>query len=171
MPPLTRSRSKSSSAGTTTTWGVKTPVWQRPQDLVAESVSYLALPTGIDVRADLSGLEIYADPMVKKVFYNLIDNAVRHGGSVTEVRFSCTRAGQDLLIVCEDDGTGIPDGEKEAIFRETYKRRYGHGLFLVAGGILGITGMTIRETGRSGTGARFEITVPNGAYRFEGERE
>ncbi|WP_074370260.1 MASE3 domain-containing protein [Methanoculleus chikugoensis] len=150
--------------------GVKAPVWQKPQDLVAESVSYLALPTGIDVRADLSGLEIYADPMVKKVFYNLIDNAVRHGGSVTEVRFSCTRAGPDLLILCEDDGTGIPDGEKEAIFRETYKRRYGHGLFLVAG-ILGITGMTIRETGRSGTGARFEIIVPNGAYRFEGERE
>ena len=89
---------------------------------------------------------------------------------MTEVRFSCTRAGPDLLILCEDDGTGIPDGEKEAIFRETYKRRYGHGLFLVAG-ILGITGMTIRETGEPGKGARFEITVPNGAYRFKGERE
>jgi len=74
---------------------------------------------------------------VKKVFYNLIDNAVRHGGTVTEVRFSCARAGQDLLLLCEDDGAGIPEGEKEAIFGETYKRR--HGLFLVAG-ILGITG-------------------------------
>lgn len=150
--------------------GVMAPVWQRPQDLVAESVSDLGLPAGVDLRADFPALEIYADPMVKKVFYNLIDNAVRHGGSVTEIRFSCARAGQDLLIVCEDDGPGIPDGEKEAIFRETYKRRYGHGLFLVAG-ILGITGMTIRETGESGKGARFEITVPNGAYRFEGERE
>ncbi|WP_245526559.1 MASE3 domain-containing protein [Methanoculleus marisnigri] len=150
--------------------GVKVPAWQRPQDLIAESVSYLALPTGIDVHADFPDLEVYADPMVKKVFYNLIDNAVRHGESVTEIRFSCARAGQDLLILCEDDGTGIPDGEKEAIFRETYKRRYGHGLFLVAG-ILGITGMTIRETGVFGKGARFEITVPNGGWRFEGERE
>ncbi|MCC7555473.1 MAG: PAS domain S-box protein [Methanoculleus marisnigri] len=150
--------------------GVAAPVWQRPQDLIAESVSDLGLPAGVDLRADFPALEIYADPMVKKVFYNLIDNAVRHGGSVTEIRFSCARAGQDLLILCEDDGTGIPDGEKEAIFRETYKRRYGHGLFLVAG-ILGITGMTIRETGEPGKGARFEITVPNGAYRFKGERE
>ncbi|MCK9306825.1 MAG: HAMP domain-containing histidine kinase, partial [Methanoculleus sp.] len=144
--------------------GVREPAWQRPEDLVRESVADLALPAGVRVRADLAGLEIYADPMVKKVFYNLIDNAVRHGGTVTEVRFSCMRSGQDVLIFCEDDGTGIPDDEKEAIFRETYRRRHGHGLFLVSG-VLGITGITIRETGVSGEGARFEITVPNGAYR------
>lgn len=150
--------------------GLKEPAWQQPEVLIRESVAELTLPAGVRVRADLGGLEIYADPMVKKVFYNLIDNAVRHGGSVTEIRFSCARAGQDLTIICEDDGNGIPGGEKEAIFRETYKRRYGHGLFLVAG-ILGITGMTIRETGVPGEGARFEITVPKGAYRFERERE
>jgi PAS domain S-box-containing protein len=145
--------------------GVAEPAWQRPEDLVRESVADLALPAGVRVRVDLAGLEIYADPMVKKVFYNLIDNAVRHGGAVTEVRFSCMRSGQDLLIFCEDDGTGIPDGEKEAIFGETYRRRHGHGLFLVSG-ILGITGIAIREAGVSGEGARFEIMVPNGAYRF-----
>lgn len=129
--------------------GVKEPAWQRPADLIRESARDLGLPAG--VRVDLGDLEIYADPMVKKVFFNLIDNAVRHGGEVTEIRFSCARSGQDLLIFCEDDGNGIPDGEKGAIFRETYKRRHGHGLFLVAG-ILGITGMTIRETGVAGEG-------------------
>jgi len=30
---------------------------------------------------------------------------------------------------------------------------------------LDITGITIRETGESGNGARFEMTVPKGAYR------
>lgn len=144
--------------------GVKAPAWQRPKDLIRESVADLALPAGVRVRTDLAGLEVYADPMVKKVFYNLIDNAVRHGGAVTEVRFSYVKCGQDLLILCEDDGTGIPESEKEAIFREAYKRRYGHGLFLVSG-ILGITGMTIRETGVFGEGARFEIRVPNGGWR------
>jgi len=147
--------------------GMKAPVWQRPEDLIGESVSDLALPAEVRVQTDLADLEIYADPMVKKVFFNLIDNAVRHGGRVTEVRFSYARSGHDLLILCEDDGNGIPDGEKEAIFRETYKRRYGHGLFLVSG-ILGITGITIRETGISGKGARFEIRVPSGGYRFGG---
>ncbi len=92
------------------------------------------------------------------------NNAARHGEKVTEIRFSSTRSGQDLVIVCEDDGIGIPDEEKEAIFRPAYKRRHGHGLFLVAE-ILGITGISIRETGVFGEGARFEIRVPNGGWR------
>jgi PAS domain S-box-containing protein len=145
--------------------GIAAPAWQRPADLIRESAAELCLPTGVRVRVDLGDLEIYADPMVKKVFYNLIDNAVRHGGTVTEIRFSCVKSGQDLTIVCEDDGDGIPEGEKEAIFGGTYKRRYGHGLFLVTE-ILGITGMTIRETGVAGEGARFEVRVVNGGWRF-----
>jgi len=32
--------------------------------------------------------------------------------------------------------------------------------------ILSITGITITETGEPGKGARFEITVPKGGYRF-----
>jgi len=60
---------------------------------------------GVRVLTDLAGLEVYADPMVQKVFYNLIDNAVRHGGAVTEVRFSWMRSGQDLVIICEDDAS------------------------------------------------------------------
>ena len=32
--------------------------------------------------------------------------------------------------------------------------------------ILSITGITIHETGTYGKGARFELAVPKGAYRF-----
>lgn len=32
--------------------------------------------------------------------------------------------------------------------------------------LLAISGMTIAETGEAGTGARFELTVPKGMYRF-----
>jgi len=39
------------------------------------------------------------------------------------------------------------------------------GLFL-GGEILAITGITITENGTPGKGARFEITVPKGMYRF-----
>jgi hypothetical protein len=40
----------------------------------------------------------------------------------------------------------------------------GFGLFL-AREILGTTGLTIRETGTFGTGARFEIMIPGDLYR------
>ena len=41
------------------------------------------------------------------------------------------------------------------------------GLFFVRE-ILDLTGITIRETGEPGNGARFEIAVPKGMYRFTG---
>jgi signal transduction histidine kinase len=41
----------------------------------------------------------------------------------------------------------------------------GLGLFL-SREILAITGITITENGTPGKGARFEITVPEGMYRF-----
>jgi hypothetical protein len=41
----------------------------------------------------------------------------------------------------------------------------GYGLFLTVE-ILQITGLSITETGTPGTGARFEIMVPQGAYRI-----
>jgi len=43
----------------------------------------------------------------------------------------------------------------------------GLGLFL-SREILAITGITITETGKPGTGARFEILVPKGAWRLAG---
>ena len=39
------------------------------------------------------------------------------------------------------------------------------GLFLIRE-ILALTGITIRETGVPGSGARFEILVPEGKYRL-----
>ena len=42
----------------------------------------------------------------------------------------------------------------------------GFGLYLMRD-ILSITGITITETGEPGKGARFEMTVLKGAYRFK----
>jgi len=67
--------------------------------------------------------------------------------------------------VCEDDGMGVPAEEKEKIFERGFGKNTGLGLTL-SKEILSITGITIRETGEPGRGARFEMTVPKGAYRL-----
>jgi len=118
------------------------------------------------IRSDLGGLELWADPMLEKVFTNLIDNSRRHGETVTEVSFSYVHRGDDLVVIVEDDGVGVPDSEKDLIFERGYGKNTGLGLFLIKA-ILGITGYTIRETGTPGKGARFEITVPEGLFRIE----
>jgi signal transduction histidine kinase len=59
---------------------------------------------------------------------------------------------------------------KEKIFDRRYEEKKGMGLFL-SREILSITGISIRETGEPGTGARFEIFVPEGTYRFDGKEQ
>ena len=102
--------------------------------------------------------------MLEKVFYNLLDNAVRHGGGVTTVTVTFREEEGAGIIVVEDDGSGVPEGEKERIFERGVGKNTGFGLFLTRE-VLGLTGITIHETGREGNGARFELMVPPGVWR------
>jgi len=104
--------------------------------------------------------------MLPKVFFNLLDNTVKHGGQVTRIRVSQEQRQNAVVIIWEDDGTGIPAGQKERIFERGVGKNTGLGLFLIRE-ILAITGITIRETGEPGKGARFEVLVPAGAYRCD----
>ena len=103
--------------------------------------------------------------MLGKVFLNLLENSVFHGGKVTTVRMNGMETPEGFLVTWEDNGNGIPYDEKEKIFELEYGRNYGLGLFLVKE-ILGITSITITENGVPGKGARFEIAVPKESYRF-----
>jgi len=147
--------------------GTAPPEWQTVVPLVYSCLEKNPLDDEIDVEVDIPRtLAIYADPMLEKVFCNIIRNAGQHAAGMTRLRiFSIARQDAELVIVFEDDGPGVPDPEKSRIFEPTYKRRHGHGLFLVRE-ILSITGLDIRETGTPGTGARFEIIVPPDRFRL-----
>ena len=103
--------------------------------------------------------------MLPKVFSNLMDNTLRYGGEQVKVTVRATEREGVLVISWEDTGAGVPADEKEKIFERGYGKNTGLGLFL-AREILGITGITIRKAGEPGKGARFEITIPPGAYRY-----
>jgi PAS domain S-box-containing protein len=146
--------------------GVSAPSWQDVKNCVTLGVTGLDLSgTALDVTG-LSNVEIIADPLLQKVFFNLVDNALRYGGKAMKtIRISSRETGNELVIVCEDDGSGIPVHEKMLIFERGYGKNTGFGLFLIRE-ILATTGITIKETGEPGKGARFEMVVPNGGYRF-----
>jgi PAS domain S-box-containing protein len=144
--------------------GVRPPGWQPVQEVVREVASRLVLP-GVSVRSWVERLEVFADPMLDRVFSNLLENAARHGKTVSKVVITYRTLDDGLVISIEDDGVGIPESEKERIFDYGVGTEGGLGLFLVRE-ILAITNMTIRETGTPGKGARFEIHVPAGGYRI-----
>lgn len=119
----------------------------------------------VTITVETGSVCVYADLLLEKVFFNLADNAIRHGEKITQLSFSCHETDKGLVIVCEDDGIGIPEKEKEHIFYRKYSRHLCHGLSLCKD-ILAVTGLSIRETGKSGMGTRFEIDVPKGLYKI-----
>jgi signal transduction histidine kinase len=143
--------------------GSQAPAWHAVAPMVKHAAEQLDLQgVGIDIR--LGNTEIFSDSMIKKVFYNLIDNALRHGDHVTRMVFSSRETPDGLVIVCEDNGVGIAEQDKARIFDKGFGRDSGLGLFLIRE-ILSITRITIRETGDYGKGARFEMLIPKGDYR------
>jgi PAS domain S-box-containing protein len=140
--------------------GMKNPEWQDITYLIA------TLPAGsITITTKVAGLKIFADPLLGNVFYNLLDNAIRHGERVAEITVTAQETDHGLSLVWEDDGAGVPADIKDKIFDKGFGKNTGLGLFLIRE-ILSISGITIQENGTPGKGARFEIRVPRGMYGF-----
>jgi PAS domain S-box-containing protein len=141
--------------------GSHAPQWQSLSDIL----SHFALPPAIRFEDETAAVQVYADPMLEKVFYNLIDNSIRYGETVSVIRLRCRNHQERLTILYEDDGVGIQPEDKERIFDRGYGKNTGLGLFL-SREILTLTGISIRECGVPGRGARFELTVPGEHYRL-----
>ena len=109
-------------------------------------------------------VSIYADPLIERVFENLVDNSVRYGEKVSEIRISFNGSNHNGKIIFEDNGQGIPAEQKTKIFSRDAGKTPKFGLF-ISKEILGYHGISIKETGEPGTGARFEIEVPRARYK------
>jgi PAS domain S-box-containing protein len=145
--------------------GSKMPVWQNVGAAVRRAQDQVYL-RNISLSDTTGSLEVYADPMLEKVFYNLFENAVKYGGdTLSSIGVSSRPAGDSLVIVVGDDGCGISETDKARLFERGFGKNTGLGLFL-SREILAITDITITETGRPGHGAQFEIHVPCGKFRF-----
>jgi PAS domain S-box-containing protein len=144
--------------------GSSMPVWQPLGPMIDRAAEGLPRD-GVRIEVQVARLEIYADPLSVKAVYNLMENAIRHGKTLTRVVIATEeQADGTLVLVFEDDGVGIRDEDKEQIFRYGYGENTGFGLAF-SREILSVTGIGIAETGTFGKGARFEIRVPREAWR------
>jgi len=145
--------------------GMSMPEWQSVDEVVQKAASELDM-TSVNFTSDFSNLNIFADPLLERVFYNLLQNSLEYGETVTRIQGHYRISNSSLILVFEDNGIGIPEKEKSGIFNRKYYKNTGLGLFLVRE-ILSMTNISIRETGIPGEGARFEIIVPTGVYHLK----
>ena len=149
--------------------GVVAPVWHDVSNTFFKACTHIDIKK-IRFESDADGVEIFADPLLERVFYNIVANSVEHGNRVSVVRLSSLEVPDGLLIRIDDDGIGIPSHDKETIFQRGFGKNTGLGLFL-SREILSITNITIKESGEFQHGARLEMFVPKGVYRFSGTRK
>ena len=101
-------------------------------DIAAQSDSVkIALegPVELMVEADES--------LIRRVLANLLDNAMRHAPAESVVKIRLERSEARVRLVVEDEGDGVPEGERETIFNAFGQARAagagstsGHGLGL-----------------------------------------
>jgi PAS domain S-box-containing protein len=145
--------------------GMSPPRWQNVSHVFALAISHLP-PLEMSRKISLDNLEIYADPLLEYTFFSLVKNVMEHATGVTEITLCYEKNPDGITIIFADNGIGISADKKKEIFEHDFGKHYGLGLLLCQE-TLSITGITIAETGEPGKGARFEMTVPKGTYRFE----
>lgn len=145
-------------------FGASIPQWRNIAGMITSAMREIP-PMTIEIEVQVAqSLELYGDPLTTRVFSILIENSVAHAVTASRIRFFVEQRDGCLVLVCADNGIGISDEQKEEIFRNGFGVKAGHGLFL-AREMLGITGLSIRECGVCGEGARFEILIPPGGWR------
>jgi PAS domain S-box-containing protein len=145
--------------------GKHDPVWQSLETIVSRAKSDLT-STSVEITVSVPPVWVYADPISVKVIYNLLENALRHGGAgLTRVSVTTEeRDGGELVVVFGDNGTGVPADQKELIFTHGFGKNTGLGLTL-SREILAVTDIRLTETGTPGKGAQFEMQIPPQSWR------
>jgi signal transduction histidine kinase len=141
--------------------GVEKPSKTDVAQCFNQATTLLQSLSTIEIVNDCQGLEVMADSLLKQLFYNFIDNSLKHGEKVTQIRMHFAKEGDGVKLFYEDNGVGISEADKPKLFHEGFStgKSTGLGLFLIKK-MVEVYGWTISEEGEPGKGAKFTITIP-----------
>ena len=135
---------------------------------VLRAVELVGAPLG-QVRVDVEPITAAVDgAKVERIVDNLVHNAVRHAGTDATVWVRLTRDDDELVLVVEDDGPGIPPELRDQLFEPFEQGRSasadaspgtGLGLSLVRQ-FVDLHAGTVQVGEGDAGGARFEIRLP-----------
>ncbi|HWK34733.1 sensor histidine kinase, partial [Sphingomonas sp.] len=107
---------------------------------------------------------------LERVFENLVDNALSFSPDGGIVAISADTDGSHLVVGVEDEGPGVPESERESIFRrfhsvrpqdEAFGRHSGLGLAIARTIVEGHGGEIMVESREDRmSGARFVVRLP-----------
>lgn len=109
--------------------------------------------------------------LIELVFLNLLENAVKYGPQEGEVKIIASFNERSATIDIDDDGEGIPESEREAIFVKFYRSKHGDrkiagtglGLYICRGIIEAHGGTITAIDPHDGKGACVRLALPKDA--------
>ncbi len=142
--------------------GVEELAYVDVEKAVDEAAALFSGSLNLKVINDCKGLSLFADSLLRQLFYNFMDNTRKHGKTTTTIRvhYGKTETGE-LRLIYEDNGAGISKENKSKIFTEGFSTGdgTGTGLFLIKK-MTDVYGWTIQEVGEHGKGTKFAIAIP-----------
>lgn len=106
--------------------------------------------------------------LMELVFLNLLENAIKYGPAEGEIRIIAYGDAHGVVIDIDDDGEGIPESEREAIFIKFYRAKHGDrkiagtglGLYICRAIVEAHSGSVIAVDPHDGKGACMRIALP-----------
>jgi PAS domain S-box-containing protein len=143
--------------------GVEKPSKENVFENFNQAVALMPNLGNIEVVNECKGLMVVADSLLKQLFYNFIDNSLKHGEKVTKIQLHYNREDDGgAILVYEDNGVGISEANKLKLFDKGFSTGKGSGLGLyLVKKMMNVYGWTITEDGKPDKGAKFVITIPN----------
>ncbi len=132
---------------------------------LVKRVAALYPEQNVQFEAEDESLEIYADPdQLIRVMNNLINNAIQAVPEEREeeIKVFLSREGNEALIAVQDNGSGIPESQRDKVFEPRFTTKssgMGLGLALVKRIVSGFEGRIEFET-ELGKGTTFKVYLP-----------
>jgi PAS domain S-box-containing protein len=140
-------------------------------ELVDRAVAETENPQGRQVAVEVEPIEVSVDgAKVERILENLLANALRHTTADTQVWVRAWREDGGVLLVVEDDGPGIPEALRDAVF-EPFRQAPGSAAEHSPGVGVGLSlvrrfaelhGGRAWVQDRDGGGASFRVFLPGG---------
>jgi len=134
---------------------------------VTEDVTATYSDAEVTVPDEFPSVRVQADELLSSVYRNVLTNAIQHNDSATpSVAVDVTDDGDVVQVTVADNGPGIPDEQKRAVFERGEKRPdsdgTGVGLYLVRT-LVDAYGGDVWVEDNEPTGAVVGLTLPKAA--------
>lgn len=138
-------------------------------ELVAEAVQQFVQQADlrqIDLGFELQSAQVLGDRfLLRDLVDNLIDNAIRYSPMAGTVTVRCWQEATRSVLVVEDNGPGIAEGHREAVFNRFYRiddttAGSGLGLAIVRDIVADHGAFASIVPGPEGVGTHFKVDFP-----------